>query len=79
MDEFEQEHNSRYKKMFELLRQGDLRPDAGTQNRSAATAARYLEGDAATRFISRGVSSLKQDAMLPQPIATRSEDAHRGD
>ncbi|MFY0648400.1 hypothetical protein [Sulfitobacter geojensis] len=36
MDEFEQEHNSRYKKMFELLRQGDLRPDAGTQNRSAA-------------------------------------------
>lgn len=79
MDEFEQKHNSKYQKMFDLLRQGDLRPDPGTQNRSVATAARYLEGDAANRFISRGVSSLRQDAMLPQHIAKRSGDAHRGD
>lgn len=60
--------------MFDLLRQGDLRPDPAPPSRRAATAARYLEGDAATSFISRGISSLKAGAAEPQGYAERSRD-----
>lgn len=45
--------------MFDLLRQGDLRPQPDRISGSAAAAARYLDRDAANSFIARGVTSFR--------------------
>ncbi|GAA6175410.1 hypothetical protein [Sulfitobacter pacificus] len=66
MDDPAPPKSNRHKKMFELLRQGDLRPQTGVDSRSAAITARYLDGDAAHRFINRGVTSLRLQQEIPR-------------
>lgn len=63
MDEFENKKTGRHAKVFDLLRKGDLRDEP--EERVTATVARYLDDDAAHRFLTRGMSSFKSPVALP--------------
>ncbi|MDF3413725.1 hypothetical protein HKX54_04585 [Sulfitobacter sp. M57] len=59
MAKLEPDNASRYRKMFDLLRQGDPAVQPPNAFRNGAVAARYLEREEAALFVARGVASLK--------------------